>query len=289
MQKWLLRFFFSIIGVACFATLYPPNRAPNAYHVSGDTFRSYADFAFDELSSVDPRKVTFGSTIFIKTDYLGKFFKEIHPQINCKYIIISHNSDCSSPGPYISFLNDDKIIAWFAQNIDTIHPKLHPIPIGIANRCWVHGNSDILTKISQKKFVKSHLLYLNISVSTFSSERSLVYNLFKKASYCFYSYPKDFSEYLIDLGSSEFVLSPRGNGLDTHRLWEALYMGSFPIVKTSTLDSLYEDLPVVIIQDWNEVTEAFLDKKYKEMSSKKFSFEKLDAAYWFKLIDSFKE
>jgi hypothetical protein len=31
-----------------------------------------------------------------------------------------------------------------------------------------------------------------------------------------------------------------------------LLLGSIPIVKTSPLDPLYKDLPVVIVKDWNE-------------------------------------
>ena len=33
-------------------------------------------------------------------------------------------------------------------------------------------------------------------------------------------------EYLRTLGQHRFVLSPRGNGLDAHRTWEALMVGS---------------------------------------------------------------
>ena len=83
-----------------------------------------------------------------------------------------------------------------------------------------------------------------------------------------------------ELSSCRFVAAPRGNGLDTHRLWEALYVGSYPIVKTSSLDSLYADLPVVIIRDWSEVTEEFLQKKYKELQQKSFSWDKLYLSYW---------
>lgn len=81
-----------------------------------------------------------------------------------------------------------------------------------------------------------------------------------------------------------FVLSPHGDGLDCYRTWEALLMGSYPVVKTSSLDPLYEDLPVVIVKEWNEVTEDFLIIKYNEMKNKTFKMEKIYAPYWFDLI-----
>jgi len=40
----------------------------------------------------------------------------------------------------------------------------------------------------------------------------------------------------------------------TARTWESLVLGNIVIVKRSSLDPLYEGLPVVIIDDWREIT-----------------------------------
>ena len=87
-----------------------------------------------------------------------------------------------------------------------------------------------------------------------------------------------------------FWLSPRGNGLDCHRTWEALYLDIIPIVWNSSLSILYEDLPVVIINDHRELTESFLRQQFREISRKKLStkkiyrYEKLRHAYWRDII-----
>ncbi|CAF3652941.1 unnamed protein product [Rotaria sp. Silwood1] len=88
-----------------------------------------------------------------------------------------------------------------------------------------------------------------------------------------------------------FWLSPRGNGIDCHRTWEALYLDAIPIVWNSSLNILYEDLPVIIIQNDTEITETFLREKLHEISMKKYHqmnqvyrFEKLRNAYWRRLI-----
>ncbi|UJR16776.1 hypothetical protein I4U23_003676 [Adineta vaga] len=88
-----------------------------------------------------------------------------------------------------------------------------------------------------------------------------------------------------------FWLSPRGNGIDCHRTWEALYLDVIPIVWNSSLNSLYEDLPVIIIQTHTEITEEFLKEKLYEISMKKYyhmkqtyRMEKLRNAYWRRLI-----
>ena len=53
-----------------------------------------------------------------------------------------------------------------------------------------------------------------------------------------------------------FEVSPRGNGIDCHRTWEALVLKTIPIVKTSRFDPAYDGLPVAIVEDWDEVTPA---------------------------------
>jgi len=84
--------------------------------------------------------------------------------------------------------------------------------------------------------------------------------------------------------------SPRGNGIDCHRTWEALYLDIIPIVWHSTLDSLYTNLPIIIINDWKEVNEKYLRDKLYEISLKKlqqpsvYQYDKLRNAFWHQMI-----
>jgi len=84
----------------------------------------------------------------------------------------------------------------------------------------------------------------------------------------------------------QFVISTKGNGLDCHRTWEIIYNGGIVITKTSSLDSLYENLPVVIVQDWEECKDVrnleIWKEKFKNMTSKEYlePFFKYD--YWIK-------
>lgn len=268
------------------------DRSSSYPYISGDTFRAYSDFIYDETQrSFSPSNVKKGNTVFVKTDLLQEFFSAVHPNIPQPYILISHNSDYPIPGNFVNFLDDPKIIAWFGQNVENYHhPKLYPIPIGIANKMWSHGNVQIWNTMRPQasSFPKDILLYLNFNISTKPDERSFVYNLFSNKPWCRVSQPKDYSSYLSDLGHTKFVLSPRGNGLDCHRTWEALMMGAIPIVKTSASDSLYVDLPVLVIDDWNVVTKEFLDRVYIYMMLMNYNTDKLFADYWFRLINSFK-
>lgn len=81
-----------------------------------------------------------------------------------------------------------------------------------------------------------------------------------------------------------FVISPHGGGFDCHRLWEALLLGCIPIVKKSMIDNLYERLPVLIVDEWSDITETVLINTIEEFKKKhlnnEFAYEKLTLQYW---------
>jgi hypothetical protein len=89
-----------------------------------------------------------------------------------------------------------------------------------------------------------------------------------------------------------FVICPHGGGLDCHRNWEALCLGCIPIVKTSAIDNLYRDLPVLIVKDWHIITNELLIDTINVFKAKfennEFNIEKLKLSYWLQLINSYK-
>lgn len=282
------------IALCLFVTLSLFARSSSAPYISGDGFRAIADFIFDETQKdFNPKKVQQGDVIFVKTDDLGEFFKTKHERIRYPYVLVSHNGDLPIPHPYAKYVKDPKILAWFGQNVEGFsHPKLRAIPIGIANQYVPgHGALEILKRCRERKerYERTHLLYLNINVGTNPAERGRVYDLFKNKPFCMDVSSKPFEGYLMDLATVKFVVSPRGNGLDCHRTWEALYMGAIPIVKSSSLDPILKDLPALIVSDWSEVTEEFLHKQFQEIHDRHHNTEKLYMPYWTREITRFKK
>jgi hypothetical protein len=275
------------------------HRLPSNPYISGDTFRSICKHVHDELGSFDPKNVQAKDVIFVKGDRLEYFFVRLHPLIKYPYVLITHNTDFSSPGRFIAKLDDPKLIVWFGHNCDIkYHAKYIPIPIGLANAYWKHGDVQIVRKIqdSSKSCLRKWDVIMNFIVKN-GGGRDLVFNLFKDQPYCKMliqfdgSGVKSYENYLMDLAESKFVISPHGQGLDCMRTWEALWMGTIPIVKTSTLDPLYVGLPVVVVQDWTDVTKEFLDQQYDEIQAKlvagRYQLEKLYFSYWQNLIGSY--
>ena len=126
--------------------------------------------------------------------------------------------------------------------------------------------------------------YVRFEPATYPQEREPVLRYFEKQAWSTILPQKTIQHYLEDLSISKFVISPRGNGLDCHRTWEALLMGAIPVVRSSSLDALFEDLPVLIVHNWNEVTEQFLHMQHENMTKKKYKMEKLFMPYWIKRL-----
>jgi hypothetical protein len=79
----------------------------------------------------------------------------------------------------------------------------------------------------------------------------------------------------------KYVISPHGNGLDCHRTWEALALGCIPIVRTSSLDPMFNGLPVLIVKEWSDVTAEVLDSFVPDY----LCVDKLKINYWNTIIN----
>lgn len=288
---------FFVCSASSIFALYNGVRIPSEPYISGDTFRAYADYCFDDDSNFEPSLITKPCIIFVASNLLDVFFTTKHPLVPVRYVLVTHNSDDSAPGQFFSYLDDPKIIHWFGQNPSIAnHPKFTPIPIGIANQFWWHGKKEIFDAAiaANRDVEKTTMLYINFAPGAshindeafriYTAERTDAWNKLANKTFSYVAARKAPYDYLMEVMRSKFVASPRGHGLDCHRTWEALLMGAYPIVKTSPLDSIYKDLPVVIISDWSEITTEFLQQKYDEFQSKSWNMSKIYIHYWIDLI-----
>jgi hypothetical protein len=254
---------------------------------------THPDFGKNTYERFNPEEVKLGDTIFVEYDCLEAFARTYLPQIRDKVILITANygyhGDMPIPGPFAFLLDDEKVAAWFVQNIDRAPTeKLIPMPIGLASNYHPHGNTmliDSMVPTALKERERPILMYLNFSLSP---ERDLCVNHFSLLNVKLEP-RKSYAAYLRDLTKSIFVISPPGGGIDCHRTWEALLFGCYPVLKSTTLDPLFDDLPVVIVQDWAEVTPEFLQERYRELRSRTWSRDKLYSPYWFQKVHEIQE
>lgn len=260
------------------------NPRPSSYpYISGDSFRALAQHIFDEVSAINPKKVRDGDIIFVGTHFIEKFFKEIHPFIKARYILITHNSDNPVAADLVKYI-DDKIIHWYGQNVLITHPKITPIPIGLENLYYyTNGNIATIKKEQKEKALeKKNKILFGFSVTSNPSERQPALDILTKTKTAekISGWPNAW-DYLKKLNSYKFVAAPPGNGIDSPREWQAMYLGVVPIVKDSILTRYYSDigLPVFVVKNWDELL-ALDEQKLQDIYEKIFPRFKSPALYF---------
>ena len=216
---------------------------------------------------------------FIKISYIQFFINNILPIIKNKFILITHNGDEPS-GTHKIILNNSYLIKWYGENMTLISEKTECLPIGLENQMWKRTNFNIIDKF--KNNIKKNLLYVNFSIKTNKNREIILKNILEKGFQK--NNNKNWNEYMEELSSYKFALSPKGNGVDCHRTWECLYLGVIPIVEKSNVINNFIELPILIIENYDIITKQFLEEEYSKFKNKKFNYDKLDINYWKKLI-----
>lgn len=218
--------------------------------------------------------------VYYKTDHI---FSASLP--HSKFILITHNSDLSADYLHSNILSNPNLVKWFATNVDYKHEKLHPIPIGIANPEWWCGDENIMMQASKINADRAELIYANFTIWSHVQSRQLCQNAMWRNGITLYNGGMSFLEHLAMMRKSYFVVCPIGNGIDTHRMWEALYMGCVPIVERTTHSMAFAppNLPIMYIDDWLEFSPPTIDE-YQRIINSCHSLEMLSFDYWESLI-----
>lgn len=88
--------------------------------------------------------------------------------------------------------------------------------------------------------------------------------------------------YLQNIAKSKYVLSPHGDFPDCFRHYEAMYLSAIPITIRHPKLYFLEDMPVLLLNSWDELSEELLNSSYETILNK--SREKLDINYWLNLM-----
>jgi len=187
--------------------------------------------------------------LFIYTHILDQFIEHVLDKLdkNLNYIIYLHNSDHSFGDTdtnsaltkhHSRLVSANHIIKIYSQNINypintEYDSKLSVLPIGLANSMFPHGDTVSLyeTMINTYFIKKKKNMYVNINPNTFNYRKTVLDSINEaKDKYDIITKPKPFKDYLKELSEYRFCLCVRGNGLDTHRFFESLYLGVIPVI-----------------------------------------------------------
>lgn len=286
----------------------------------------------DEISRIIKTHARYVVLIQQNEYAVSLFQKDILPRINDAhkpYVIISCMDDMTFPEEVVgSFFDSDAFLdaphllrRWFATNCRsreylTLLPKnkITPIPYGVDYWTLSRRVSWTNTPMASSTAQDRHLSQLSSSTLHFTKRplTDCVYINFQfnldgnggaERNHAFQTIPRDVMSLQETpcnrydtwgaYSQHAFVASPRGNGIDTIRTWEALMLGCIVIVrrfKPMPIEELYHDLPVVMIDRWSEVTREFLanilSKFAKRSANNEFRYEKLSMNYWIHQIES---
>lgn len=261
-------------------------------YVNSQSISTIADFVFADLDDncntrmrLDVSNLNDGDIIYCKTDHIQKLFTLIR-DFDASFKLITHQSDY--PITETLFNQRPKCIKkWYAQNAMFNHPDLIGIPIGIANSYSSAYNlmpSDIEAAVA-KNLPRNKRFYMNFNPSTNPRKRAGLWD--RAPDVVTKEFGISEEKYAEALCSHDFTICPPGNGIDTHRIWEALYCGSVPVVEWHPAHWLMRNSPVFFVHNLNEIfhcDKAILDfelfKSQRELPNSRI----LKIDYWKSLI-----
>lgn len=229
------------------------------------------------------------SVIYSDTDYVLNLFSILKKYKDLQNItLITSQSDTGITDK----LYDKKpacITKWFSSNVEIEKSGLIPIPLGISNgfskkNITENNLPSIPKKINTDN--KETSMYLNFNINTNIKERGTLYEMFANEAWCnIENISSNNNHYIEKIKQNLFVLCPWGNGIETHRLWETLYLGSIPITKYHPTHKNYKDLPIVFVDSYEDINLELLMNFTENLKTTDFNLKKINIKYWRGLID----
>ena len=237
------------------------------------------------ISETSNEEIKKYKTIFVYTHDLPFFFEKFYKDLNGA-TLISHNSDHGIDASFLPLLEGSNIKKWYCQNRLVSHPKLFSLPIGIANSQWNHGNIKTLLHIRSFNADKTGLVFKNFFIGNNSGPR-VTCNQITHRNGIVMSHKTSIEEYWKNLSIHTFAISPVGNGIDCHRIWECLSLRTIPVVVYHEAFSQFKHLPICFVDEWEDVTIEFLHKEKQKASTVDWTQVNtyLQTEYWNKLIN----
>lgn len=131
---------------------------------------------------------------------------------------------------------------------------------------------------------KKNRILVNFNIKTNPSERAPALEALSKHPLAYIPKWQNQYAYMRDLNESQFVASPPGNGVDCHRTWEALYLGTIPIVKTSVCMEFFKSLglPIIDVISYDNIDKVLQEPTKNDASETRAVY----LQYWMEKINN---
>ncbi len=211
----------------------------------------------------------------------GRFanqLSEVLPQIPVRLKSLIIGDDDITPDPAALKLLKSRIESIYSVNLIKNSEGIYSIPLGLESPSYRSGGklSDFRNRPQQISKLREFNFFVSWNKETNPLKRSEAMKAFEQVTNSLVFKKRITAQTVHKLmRKTLFVPCPRGNGLDTHRIWEAIYLGAIPVVLNSDRFAALEGWPILFIEDWNEIIEKSREELVARYEGLQIPYEKL--------------
>jgi len=216
-------------------------------HIPRERLKQYFDGRLAKVGDVDIERIR---TIYLSTDaisYIEQFLQRIESLFTGTFVVDTRDVSLTKKPDWIG-----GAASWAAPHISNPFSSSGLcIPVGLEERRLLTNNLPWLFNETNNKFDKilvgpfakthsSRILFFDMNSSNTITKK------LKRLSPLSYSYVAR---------KYKFIACPRGNGIDTHRVWESLKRKAVPIVLDNEWSRYFiqKGIPMLALQDFQEM------------------------------------
>lgn len=269
--------------------LYYMNRS-NSPFLSGDTFRFQADLDISSLP-LNEREMPIlpqARVVFRRSNLLQSFI-DFHKKDIAVKVILCGNSDFEFHDVQLELPYSVKVCILRNSYISD-DERIFSLPIGLENvRLGTNGIPRIFNIDAEGETKMNRLLIGPFSL-THDERRMLKEFISEEIPSVDFGIKRLTLKSLARLNSSyKKIAAVRGNGVDTYRLWEILYLGSIPIIKRDSwsLSLRKLNLSLEYVDCWSPTEISRVAQSDYCKPPKPSQLESLWWPYWKKRIEAY--
>lgn len=191
--------------------------------------------------------------IFLDTNLIELFIEEIKKiDLVGESLVIAHTDTIIDVNKLGNLKKNFKKI--YLVNFEGEHSIYNRLPVGLEGQAYRSGGriKDFVKKYSIEPKKRKYNFVIGWNDVTNPGRKEIRNSLkFLEKSV---TLPNRVSPQLLHriYRKSLFVISPPGNGPDSHRTWEAIYCGAVPVIKKSTF---FSDVnwPIFFVDEWTDL------------------------------------
>jgi hypothetical protein len=249
-----------------------------------------SDDGYPRYKLINQKAVASPRTVFVSLrgglSILEKFAESILPSIGNRFVLVTGSEDLTIPAQidrrwaesseqfreiYSSILGRSEMIHWFAENLDTVtSSKISAIPLGyvLTSKSNPYEASPAPSLANRDTLLFcSHRIREGVQWDERRRVTEWIRTSVRDGIVCITEEISE-EEYEMHLRNSVFVLCVPGGGVDPcPKAFQALQNGAVPIVRSSSLDHCFKELPVWIVHDWCEIPVM-----HQELETRKLEF-----------------